>query len=147
MKVILLKDVPKVGKKYDIKNIADGFVMNFLMPKKLVAIVTKETEAKYALLRKNQEAEEKIQEELLLKSLASLKDVHLKMIAPANEEGHLFAGIHEDAIVSLLEKETDLKLESRHLKIDKPIKSTGEHIIPVEINGKRGQFTLTITAE
>lgn len=147
MKVILLKDVPKVGKKYDIKNIADGFVMNFLMPKKLVAVVTKETEAKYTLLRKNQETEEKLQEELLMKSLSSLKDVHLTMHAPANEEGHLFAGIHEDAIVALLEKESHLKLETKHLKIEKPIKTTGEHTIPVEVSGKKGQFTLTVVSE
>lgn len=52
MKVILLKDVPKLGHAYDIKKVADGYARNFLLPRGFAKIATKTTEAQYAALRK-----------------------------------------------------------------------------------------------
>ena len=40
MKIILLQDVPKVGKKWEVKNVADGFAQNALIPKKLAEVAT-----------------------------------------------------------------------------------------------------------
>ncbi|MCH7517091.1 MAG: 50S ribosomal protein L9, partial [Bacteroidetes bacterium] len=45
MRVILLKDIPKIGHKNEVRNVADGYAQNFLVPKRLVTIATKSSEA------------------------------------------------------------------------------------------------------
>ena len=57
MKVIFLKDVPRVGKKYDIKEINDGYAMNFLFPQKLAEIATPSAIANLEKRQKNIEIE------------------------------------------------------------------------------------------
>ena len=68
MKVILLKDVASVGKKYEVKNVAAGYANNYLIPNHLVEIATKK-KIKYAEERQREiEGERRVQEELLAKN-------------------------------------------------------------------------------
>ena len=57
MKIILLKDIPKIGKKYDIKDLSDGYVRNFLLPKKLAEEATPNRIAKIEGMKAEQEKE------------------------------------------------------------------------------------------
>jgi len=43
MRIILLQDIDKIGKKYEVKDVADGYARNFLIPKGLVKLVSKES--------------------------------------------------------------------------------------------------------
>ena len=53
MKVIFLQDVPRVGKKYDVKEVNDGYAMNFLLPRKLVELATPKSIAELEIRKKN----------------------------------------------------------------------------------------------
>lgn len=147
MKVILLKDVPKVGKRYDIKNIADGYALNLLIPKGLAKPATPDAIKQVELMKANDLTQKKIQEELLLKNLEVVKGVTVDLKGKANDKGHLFAGITKETLAVELEKKSKLKLDADSIKLDKPIKEIGEHKITVEVLGKKAEFTLKIDSE
>ena len=60
MKVIFLKDVPRVGRRHDIKEVNDGYAMNFLLPRKLVELATPKTVAGLELRKKTIEIEREV---------------------------------------------------------------------------------------
>ncbi len=147
MKVILNHDIPKVGKKYDVKDVADGYALNFLLPKGMAETATPKAMKKLDGLKATLAVERKVQEDLLAKNLKSLDGVRLEMEEKANDKGHLFAGLHTDQIVPALKKQTGVDVLPEFILLDKPIKELGEHSIEVKVGEKSAKFTLVITAK
>ena len=129
MKVILLKDTPKIGKKFEIKNVSNGYAQNYLIPNKLAEIATKETEARIALAKSLHDEKTKATEAELLKKLKGIKDAVITIEEKANDKGVLFAGIRGDELVSHIKKELDLDISPEHIVLKEPIKEIGEHIL------------------
>src|SRR3989344_3934455 len=102
MRVIFLQDVPRVGKRHDVKDVNDGYAMNFLLPRKLVVTATPKNLAELETRKKEIVVEREVQEELLSKNLEELKDKTVTIRAKTDEKGHLFAGIHKKEIVAAL---------------------------------------------
>ncbi len=146
MKIILLKDVPKVGRKYDIKEVAEGYALNMLIPRGLAKIATKDAVAKVEQLKANDLTNKKIQEELLLKNLEVIRNLKIDIKEKANEKGHLFAGVTRERVFEEVTKATRLTLNIDSIILDKPIKEIGEHKITVEAMGKKAEFVLNILA-
>lgn len=147
MKIILLKDVPKVGRKYDIKNVADGFAANMLIPKGVAQIATPDVVKKIEMMKSVDLAQKNIQNELLLKNLEIIKKLKLTLKGKANDKGHLFAGITRETLAKEIEKATKFNLDLESIKIDKPIKEVGEHKVIIEINDKKAEFAVVVEAE
>jgi len=146
MKVILLQDVPKVGKKYEVKNVADGFAQNSLIPQGTAVVATKTALEKIELLRKQHEAEEKIKADLLLKNFSSLDGVAVSLSAKVSDKGHLFSSIHKADLIKALKEQKHIEVPEASIILDKPIKEAGEHTIAVMVGDKTGSFKLTIEA-
>jgi large subunit ribosomal protein L9 len=146
MKVILLKDVPKVGKKYDIKNVAEGYALNLLIPKGLAQIATAQAEKNIEVMKQKDMVEKKVQGELLLKNLEVIKTLVLNIKEKANDKGHLFAGITKERLVEEIIKTARLNLDVDSIKLDKPIKEVGEHEVSVEVLGKSAKFKVIVEA-
>ncbi len=144
MKVILLKDVPKVGKKYDIKNVAEGYALNLLIPKGLAQIATAQAEKNIEVMKQKDMVERKVQGELLLKNLEVIKTLVLNIKEKANDKGHLFAGITKERLVEEILKTARLNLDVDSIKLDKPIKEVGEHEVAVEVLGKSAKFKVIV---
>ncbi len=144
MKVIFLKDVPKVGKKYDVKDITDGYAVNFLLPKKLVELATPKAIVELEKRKNTIAIQKEVQTDLLLKNLEEIKGKILHMKAKTDDKGHLFSGIHRRDIVDAMKAEYHADIEEGAIKLEKPIKEVGEHDIHIEIKGKRSYFKLVI---
>ena len=144
MKVILLKDIPKIGRKYDVKNVADGHALNFLIPRGLVEIATLKSVQKIESLKLNDATERKIQGELLLKNLETIENLTLTLKEKANEKGHLFAGVTKEMLAEEIFKATRLNIDHQSIKLDKPLKETGQHKVIVEAIDKKVEFTVMI---
>ena len=147
MKIILLKDVPKVGRKYDIKDVSDGHALNFLIPRGLVEIATPQTMKKIELLKVNDATEKKIQGELLVKNLEVIGNLTLTLKEKANEKGHLFAGVTKETIVSEILKTTHLNIDPESIKLSKPLKELGEHKVTIEAMDKKAELTVILESK
>lgn len=144
MKVILLKDVPKLGKKYDIKEVNDGYARNMLFPKDLAEVATPQAIARLEKHQNTIRVFKEVEENLLLKNLAELSGLTITLKEKANEKGHLFSSIHTDEIVNALKREHRVDISPDIINLDKPIKELGTFSVPISVKGKKGSFTLII---
>lgn len=147
MKVILLQDVENLGKKYDIKEVKPGFARNFLIPKKMAKLATKQN---LKWLESQKEAIEKEAEEDLKKSqeLASRMDgIEININVKVGEEGQLFESINNVKIADKL-KEMGFDIKKSQVKLQEPIKETGEFPVKVSLDHNlETEVTLIITGE
>jgi len=144
MKIILLKDIAKVGKKHEIKNIADGHAQNFIIPRGLGIPATEANVRKIEALKNASDADRQVQEALLVKNLETISALTITISGKANEKGHLFAGIHTDEIVEAVKKQANVTIHPDFVLLDKPIKETGNHIVIIQAGGKKANLKLSI---
>jgi len=145
MKVVLLKDIKGIGRRFEEKNVADGYAMNFLLPNKY-AVPVNEAGAIKALKEneaKNREAEMKRVEEAVAK--ISGTEINLKL--KANEKSHLFASINAEKLSDVLKKEKGIEIGADHIVLEYPIKQTGTFEIPIRLEDKETKFKLIIEAQ
>lgn len=148
MKVILLKDIKGVGRRFEEKEVSDGHARNFLMPKKL-AVPAEGSAAAEARAQKEREVgiREK-NEKSLLDSLAQISGARIMVKERANDKGHLFSGISAEKLSEILKLEKGLSIEPKNFLIDAPLKELGEHEIGVHAGGgKEARFTLVVEAK
>src|ERR1035437_3934278 len=146
MKIILLKDTPKLGKKYEVKNASDGHAVNFLIPRGLAISATPENLRRFETEKAKYDGEKKVHEALLADNLKALEDTVLTISGKASDKGHLFAALHKEAIAAELEKQARIQLDPSFIQLNHPIKEIGEHIVEVKGEGKSVKFKVVITA-
>lgn len=144
MKVIFLQDVARVGKRHDVKEVNDGYAMNFLLPRNLAERATPKSLLALEQRKKQVVIEKEIQDDLLNKNLEEIKDKVVVISEKADEKGHLFAQVHKKEIVQAMKSQHHADINEDFLVIEKPIKQLGEFTIPVVIKGKKSSFKLTV---
>jgi len=147
MKVILLKDVAKLGRKYDTKDVSSGHALNLLIPQGLAISATTEAVKRIEVLKAQTEGERKVHEDLLVMNVKGLDGITLNVSGKANEKGHLFAGLHREAIAEEIFKQTKLQVDPSFIQLEHPLKEIGEHVIEVKGGGKSAKFKVVIEAK
>ena len=118
MKVIFLQDVKGQGKKGEVKDLSEGYVRNFLLPKDLVKEATN-SNVKTLDAQKRSEEKRKEQEKLDAQELgAKLAELTVKVTGKAGEGGRLFGAISSKQVVQALEEQFNIKLDKRKLEMD-----------------------------
>jgi len=133
MKVVLLEDVEKVGKKYEVKEVADGFARNFLIPKNQAKLATKEmmewVKIKKEILENKAESELKKAQEL-----ASATDgLEVIMQVKVGDENQLFESITAQKIADKL-KELGFEIKKNQIDLAEPIKEVGEYPVRIKFD-------------
>ena len=133
MKVILLEDVKKVGKKGSIVNVSDGYGANFLIPKKLAVLATKTS----LEIKKNQDdnkaKEEELKKEKAIELKGKIKDLVVEVKAGIGKEGKLFGAISSKEIVEEYKKQFNIELDKRKFINFNPISALGYTKIEIEL--------------
>ena len=130
MKVILLKDVDKIGKKLEVKEVKAGYARNFLIPQGLAKPVTEEV---MIWLETQKEIEEKKAEDNLKKAqevASSIDDQEIIVPVKIGDEGQLFEQVSAQKIADKL-KEAGFDIKKTQIELAEPIKDVGEY--PVKI--------------
>jgi large subunit ribosomal protein L9 len=144
MKVIFLKDIPRVGKRYDVKDVNDGYALNFLIPRKLAEMATPNAVAQLEKRMKDIKIEREMQEDLLQKNLEEIKGKIVIIKAKADEKGHLFSGIKNKEITKEMKAQHNAEISEESIVLEKPIKEIGEFEIPISIKDKKSSFKLKV---
>ena len=131
MQVILLQNIENLGKKYDIKDVSDGYARNFLFPKNLVKLANKENlkwvESQKEILAKKIEQEIKMVQNLV----ANINGQEVLISVKGGEKGQLFESITSQKILEKL-KEKNFEIKKEQIDLEKPIKELGEFPIKVK---------------
>ena len=135
MKVILIEDVKKIGKKGEIKEVKPGYARNALFPKNLAIEATpenmKEWEAEQAEL-KRLDAENKAQAEEMKKALEK-KKIIIKW--KGGNSGKLFGSVNSPEIADAIKEELGLDIDRKKIDLKSPIKETGDYEVTVKLYG------------
>lgn len=132
MRVIFLKDVEKVGKKFEVKEVKDGYARNFLIPQGLAKPATEEV---LAWLETQKEIEEKKAEEKLkrVQEIASALDGReITIPVQIGKEGQLFGSITSQKISEEL-KELGFEVKKGQINLAEPIKEIGEYPVKIQL--------------
>jgi|CXWL01.1.fsa_nt_gi large subunit ribosomal protein L9 len=147
MQIILTKDVPKVGRQFDIKSVADGFALNFLFPKGLAELATKAKvealEAKRSEIAHLQEVGEKA----LMEAVKKLDGAKVTIKGgKASESGSLYKGISAGTVAEALSKAAGAKIPTDIFELAQPIKAVGEHPLALRSGAAKAECTLVVEA-
>ncbi len=134
MKVMLTKDVENVGQAGDVKEVADGYGRNYLIPRRLAVLAGKGAEAEAKRLR-DAAARREAKERDEARDLAELIDdktvvVRLKVGA----EDRVFGAITNDDIASALRLQHQVEVDRRKIELKDPLKQLGEHQVPLRLH-------------
>ncbi len=132
MKVLLIKNVPKLGKKGEIKNVNPGYARNFLIAKELAKMADRATIGHWQAMQKHLVDDRILAKEKIEALKNKIDDIKIEIKANKNEKGHLFAQIKPLDINKELKK---YKIEVPESKIIMPnIKEVGEYKIKIELS-------------
>jgi large subunit ribosomal protein L9 len=131
---ILLQDVENVGSRGEVIDVSPGYLRNFLLPRKLAHAATPGAlaEAKQRMEAAEQaarDAADRAQE-----NAALLARTVLTIPQAAGEDGRLFGSVTADNIVDAIKQARGLKLDRRKVHLEQPIRTTGTHMVTIEVH-------------
>ena len=133
MKVLLTQTVKNVGRPGDIKEVADGYARNFLLPRGLATVANvaavKQAQAQRAAEHRREEKDQAQNEALGVK----LGETIVTLRAKTGAQGRLYGAITAADIAEALEQATGQAIDRRRIELGEPIRTLGEHKVPVRI--------------
>jgi large subunit ribosomal protein L9 len=144
VKIVLRSDVSGIGRKGDVREVADGYARNYLLPRGLAFKATPGVEAQAESMRRarslkqeSELADAKIVAELLSGS-------SLRIAVRSGKEGKLFGSVGSADIVTAIAKQLGVTIERRQVELPEPIKAVGTYQVPVELHS---ELTVPVTVE
>ncbi len=130
---ILLEDVEALGEKGAIVDVSNGYLRNYLLPRKLAEAATRGSieaaaQRRAAAEREAREAVDRAREnaELLGKTVLTIPQ-------QAGDDGRLFGSVTTQDIVDAIQEARGIHIDKRKVQLDEPIKSVGTHMVTVEV--------------
>jgi large subunit ribosomal protein L9 len=131
---ILLQDVENVGSRGEVIDVSAGYLRNYLLPRKLAH---QATPGALAEAQRRMEAAEQAARDAAdraQENAALLSRTVLTIPQPAGEDGRLFGSVTSEDIVNAIKQARGLKLDRRKVHLEQPIRTTGTHMVTVEVH-------------
>jgi large subunit ribosomal protein L9 len=133
MKIILMEDVPTLGKRGEVREVANGYARNFLLPKKMALPATPGNVKNLEHLKRQRERVESKVREAAQAAADRITGLTLSVATRASEDGRLFGSVTAQDIVEFLGK-NQLPVEKRRVQLEEPIKALGEYEVPIRLH-------------
>jgi len=147
MKIILLDDVPKLGRRGDVRDVSDGYARNYLVPQKLALLASAGNLKNLESLKTGQEsraAHVRSEADGLAQSIEALTYTEGRQ---ASDEGRLFGSVGRADLSAFLARH-GLEVERRRVMLDEPIKTLGEFSVPIRLHPEvTAQLKVVISRE
>ncbi|MEG6617251.1 50S ribosomal protein L9 [Peptococcaceae bacterium 1198_IL3148] len=136
MKVILLKDVAKLGKKGDVLEVAEGYGRNYLIPRNLASEASQGKLNELAELKKAENRKKQQQEQEARDLASKLEKITVNIQVKVGEGGKLFGAISNKDIADTLNKEYKIKIDKKKINLKAPIKNLGQYTVTLKLHPK-----------
>ena len=146
MKVILTKDVGGVGRHGEVKDVADGFALNKLIPNGLAVQATPDRVALHAKQQQAIAAALEREDALLKERVQSLEGFRLELSIKATEKGGLFRSVDQAEIAKALRNQKGFDIGANAVMLEKPLKTTGEHPVALKAGNRGATIIVAIKA-
>ena len=147
MKVVLLKDVPKLGKKSDVKTVSPGYAKNFLFPRGLAMVLTSAVEVDLSAqseAKKRQAEKELLDAENMAQKLEGLE---IEIPMKVSKEGIGYAALSSQKIADTLSG-IGFKIAKSQIKIKNPIKKLGDSMVIISLpHGLEAEVKVIVVTE
>jgi large subunit ribosomal protein L9 len=145
MKIILLRDIARLGQRGEVKDVAEGYAMNVLIKK---GDAVQATPGELAKWKSKQDAKEH-KKELATSAFAQLVDATKKTSViisgkRADQKGQLFASIKETDIADAIFDAIKLSVDPKQILISSPIKSLGKHEVELKQGEKKEKIAIEV---
>lgn len=147
MKVILMTDVPALGRRGEQKDVATGYARNFLLPKKLAVPATAANLQNLEHLKRQREREDDRALEAARTTATAIEALTLTLAARASEDGRLYGSVSAQDVLDFLERH-QVVVEKRRVLLEEPIKALGEYKVPIKLHADvSAGLTVQVTRE
>jgi large subunit ribosomal protein L9 len=144
MRIIFIKDVPRVGKRGDVKEVPDGYAMNFLINRGLAEKATPEKEARIKEEIQKRDAE-KEKDVVRMKEVANrFKKEPLVLTAQRNDKGALFSAVGPKDISRAL-ADVGVVIPPQWIYEKTHLKEVGSHEVVLSVHGQKATLNLKIS--
>jgi large subunit ribosomal protein L9 len=134
MRVVLRTDVDNLGKRGDIREVADGFARNYLLPKGHAILAGSGVEAQAASMRRARDRRDAKDRESAETVARQLVAAVIRIPARAGPEGKLYGSVTSADVVAAVTEQTGIELDRRRMHLEDPIRALGTHEVPVKLH-------------
>jgi large subunit ribosomal protein L9 len=134
MKIILLDDVPKLGRRGEVRDVSDGYARNYLLPQKLALNATPGNLRNIETIKAAQESRAAKQQSEAGMQAQAIEALTFAQTRQASDEGRLFGSVGKADLAAFL-SQNGIEVERRRIVLDEPIKSLGEFSVPIRLHG------------
>jgi large subunit ribosomal protein L9 len=133
MKVVFLQDVPNVAKAGDVKDVADGYSRNYLIPKKLAVVATSAELNRLELQRKADVRRQARTEQDAEAFAKVLQDITVVLKMRAGTKDKLYGSVTSADIAKEIKKLTKQDIDKRKIELEEPIRELGSHHVSIKL--------------
>lgn len=134
MEVLLINNVPRVGRKGQILTVAEGYARNFLFPRNFAVAATAGAKRHLELMKHSWEKQDMREKQLFQAMADKLEGAVLKVTKKAGESGRLFGSVTNSELAEQIKQQISVDIDKKLVVADH-IKDLGEHEITIKFTG------------
>ena len=132
MRVVLRDEVPSLGRRGDICEVADGYAQNYLIPKGLAIRANRGSEREAEAMRRRREIADAAVLSEAREMAERLAGCNIRVVARAGEAGRLYGSVNAVNLAAAIAEQERVVLQPEMLEIPEPIKEIGSYVVPVK---------------